>query len=110
MRTSCDGLACDHARHAGQVDTRSLLDEVGAKAERDAGGRRRRFKAYQHESKARIFARGRAFACKRNPALLQRALPFEGDIHGRGGELGLADNLDLRHAGEIDGKPALASA
>src|SRR6185295_1143227 len=51
-----------------------------------------------------------AFASKRDPSVLQRALTLESDVQGRCGELGLADDVDLGHAGEIDREPALASA
>ena len=109
MGRAGDRLAGDAARDSGKIDGRGLLGEIELEAQRDVGGARRRLEAEQGERGAGIPADHGALAGEREPARLERPLPHKGDLDRRRLERGLTGDFGIRHAGELDDQPALAS-
>src|SRR3990170_8516430 len=108
MGEACDVLPRDAPGDALEIDHRGLLGEIEAETQGNTRGAWRRLEAEQGQRRARILAHDRAFAGKREPVRLQRALPDKGDLDRRRLERSLAGDLGIRHAGELDDEPALA--
>ena len=86
----------------------ALLDDVDAEAQRDAGSLGGAPKPTSISARPASLLAAEPLPAKEDPPVAT-SHALEGDVHGRRGELGLADDVGVGHAGEIDRQPAPAA-